>query len=105
MPTTQILPLTYALTLGTTSTQIVPPNPTRKGILFHNPGPNSVAVCPSLNNQMQPVAAVINGAGSLTIVPGGVLSVPPQTWVDALATCGWNGIASGAGSPFTAWEF
>jgi len=105
MGMTALLPLTYALTLTTSSVQILPANPTRKGVAFSNPGPNSVAVCPAVGNAGQAVAAVINGAGSITILPGGLLLVPQNTWPDAVATCAWNAIASGGSTPFTAWEF
>jgi hypothetical protein len=105
MATTGLLPYVYAITLGTSSVQILASNPTRKGVMFHNPGSNSVAVCPALNIASAAVPAVLNGAGSVTILPGGVLVVPQNTWIDAVATCAWNAIASGAGTPFTAWEF
>jgi hypothetical protein len=105
MPTTLTLPLTYALTIGTSSTQVLPGNPARKGVVFFNPGPNSIAVCPSTNNTGATVPAVINGAGSITILPGGMLTVPPVPWIDGVVTCAWNAIGGGAASPFTAWEF
>lgn len=105
MAPTQNLPFAYALTVGLTSVQVLPSNPTRRGVTFYNPGPNTVAVCPALNNSQQAQAAVVNGAGSISILPMNVLVMPPVAWPDAAATCAWNAIASGANSPFTAFEF
>jgi hypothetical protein len=103
-PTTS-LPLAYALTVSTTSIQVLPPNPSRRGIAFFNPGPNSIAVCPSLSNTLGATTAVVGGAGSITILPANMLVMPPVGWPDAVATVGWNAIAGGANSPFTAFEF
>jgi hypothetical protein len=102
---TKIEPLAYPLILGTASVQILPQNPTRLGIVFYNPGPNTVAICPATNNQGLPLAAVIGGAGSMTLTPNNVTLMPPVPWADATATNAWNAIASGAATPFTVWEF
>lgn len=105
MAPTQTSPLAYSFLLGTASAQILPFNPTRRGIMFYNPGPNTVAVCPAVNNTGGANAAAISGAGSLTILPMNVLVIPPVPWVDAACSVAWNGVASGANTPFTAFEF
>ena len=104
--TTQLLPLAYAITLGTSSVQIVPANPGRRGIIFYNGSANTVAVCPAFQFNGQALAAAINGAGSISIVPMGILTIP-GSGIPGGAAIGtaWNGIASGVSTAFTAWEF
>ena len=80
--TTQLLPLVYPLTIGTSSTQIMPPNPGRRGIVFYNPGASSVAVCPAVTSTGAPNPAVMNGAGSITIASLSVVVMPPVAWTD-----------------------
>jgi hypothetical protein len=104
--TTALTPLGYALTIGTSSMQILASNPSRKGLMFFNPSSNTVAVCPAFNNNMQPLAAVINGAGAISVLPSGMLVIPQAGWADNIALgSAFNGIASGASTPFSIWEF
>ena len=43
----QVPPYTYPITLGTSSVSILPANPARKKLYFHNPNDSAkVAVCP-----------------------------------------------------------
>jgi hypothetical protein len=104
--TTALSPLAYALTLGTSSVAIVPSNPSRKGIIFFNPSSNTVAVCPAFTASGQALPAVVNGAGSINLLPNATLMLPPAG-NDKTAGVGaaWNAIASGAATPFTVWEF
>lgn len=82
---TLLMPTGYAVTLTGVSAQVIPPNPTRKGLWFHNP---SLTVNAFISPQ--PIVAIINGAGSIELFPGGWLMF------DALAaSCGWNGIGGG----------
>ena len=113
----QIPPYTYPQTLGTSSVTVLPVNPARKKVIFHNPNATAlIAVCPVGPTRMPssppgpagaPVVAAINGAGCLTLLPsqtqeitGGTPSGPQQQMGSA-----WVGIASAAGSAFTALEF
>jgi hypothetical protein len=103
--TTALTPLTYALSIGTSSALIVPANPSRKGLMFFNPSANTVAICPAINSSGLAQAATLTGAGSINLLPNAMLVVPPPN-IDTTAGLGaaWNAIASGPG-PFTVWEF
>jgi hypothetical protein len=109
----QVPPYTYPVTLGTTSVQVLPYDPQRKKVLFHNPNDQAkIAICPvgpnrAPNSSQSPIVAVINGAGCITLIPyqtqevsGGTPSGPQQSMPSA-----WVGIASAPGSAFTAIEF
>jgi hypothetical protein len=95
-------PTPYALTVGTTSQQILAAGRTISRILFfYNPSQSAtVAICPTPDGNGNPLAAVINGAGSYTLAPGGFLNVETSTSGPA---SGWNAIASAPNSPLTIW--
>ena len=103
--TTAATPFGYALTVGTASAQILPQNPSRKGLIFFNPSANTVSICPAVTPGGAALAAIVNGAGSLSILPSGMLALPQPGWPDIGLGSAWNGIASGAGTPFSVWEF
>lgn len=105
MPTTILTPLAYALTVGTSSQQLVAANPGRKGLMIFNPSSNTVAVCPAVTTGGAALAAVVNGAGSINIVPGGLLTLPQPGMNDAAVPSAFNVIASGASTAVTVWEF
>ena len=109
----QIPPFTYPQTLGTSSVTVLPVNPARKKVIFHNPNATAlIAVCPVGPSRAVPfsptlIVAAINGAGCLTLLPsqtqeisGSTASGPQQSMGSA-----WVGVASAAGSSFTALEF
>jgi hypothetical protein len=109
----QVPPYVYPVTLGTTSVQVLPANPMRKKVLFHNPNDQAkIAVCPvgpnrAANSSQSPIVAVINGAGCISLLPyqtqevsGSTASGPQQSMGSA-----WVGIASAPGSAFTAIDF
>lgn len=109
-----ILPYVYAVTLGTSSTQVLPANPARKQIVFHNPNAVAlVAVCP-VGPARAPagstITAVINGAGCITILPydqvtiGAQSSAAPGT-PQAVEGVAWVGIASAGSSALTIFEW
>lgn len=106
----QVPPYVYPIAIGTSPISILPVNPARKKVIFHNPNDSAkVAVCPvgpSRSNAAAIVAA-INGAGCITILPydrvevsGGTPSGPQQSMQSA-----WIGIASAGGSSLTIIEF
>lgn len=104
--TTAATPFGYSLTVGTVSAQILPPNPSRKALLFFNGSNNTVSVCPALTPGGAALAAVVNGAGSISILSGGgFLMLPQPGWPDIGLGSAFNAIASGANTPFTVWEF
>lgn len=103
--TTLVTPWAYNLTVGTASAQILPQNPSRKGLIFFNPSGNTVSICPATTNTGAALPAVVNGAGCLSILPAGLLALPQPGWPDIGLGAAWNAIASGAGTPFTVWEF
>lgn len=109
----QVPPYTYPQTIGTASVSILPANPARKKLIFHNPNDSAkVAVCPvgptrAVGGSASQIVAVINGAGCVTLLPydrweisGSTASGPQQAMPSA-----WVGIASGASSALTILEF
>lgn len=109
----QVPPYVYPLTIGTSSTTILPANQQRKKLIFHNPNDTAkIAVCPvgpnrTAGSASTNVVAVINGAGCITILPydrveisGSTASGPQQAMPSA-----WVGIASAGSSAITIWEF
>jgi flavoprotein len=106
----QVPPYVYPVTLGTSSTQVLPVNPARKRVIFVNPNATAlVAVCPAgpARNTGATVTAAINGAGCRTILPYDAFVVDgsgasgPQLYMPAA----WVGIASAAASALTILEF
>jgi hypothetical protein len=83
--------------LGTGSTQVIGPDPTRAGIVFHNPGTQIIRVAPA----------------NLTLVPGsgGILIYPQEEealFSDAAMAlnCAWNAVAdSDSNNPLTIFNF
>jgi flavoprotein len=109
----QVPPYTYPQTLGTSSVQVLPVNPARKKVIFHNPNATAlIAVCPvgptrAVGGSTALITAAINGAGCITLLPydrvevsGSTASGPQQSMGSA-----WVGIASAASSAFTVLEF
>lgn len=106
-------PYTYPQTIGTSSVTVLPANPGRKKVIFHNPNDTAkIAVCPvgptrTVGGSQALIVAVINGAGCLTLLPyqtqeisGSTASGPQQAMPSA-----WVGIASAGASSFTVLEF
>jgi hypothetical protein len=66
----QVPPYTYPLTLGTSSVTVLPADPARKKVIFHNPNDQAkIAVCPigpgrAVGSSQSLIIAAINGAGS-----------------------------------------
>ena len=109
----QLPPFTYPQTIGTGSVTVLPANPARKKLIFHNPNDSAkVAVCPvgptrAVGGSAALIVAAINGAGCSTLLPymtievsGSTASGPQQAMGSA-----WVGIASAGGSAITIWEF
>jgi hypothetical protein len=71
----QVPPYTYPQVIGTSSVTVLPPDPARKKVVFHNPNDTAkIAVCPvgpsrAVGSSQSLIVAVINGAGCLTILP------------------------------------
>ena len=109
----QVPPYTYPQTIGTSSVTVLPVNPARKKVIFHNPNDTAkIAVCPvgptrAVGGSTALIVAAINGAGCITLLPydrveisGSTASGPQQSMGTA-----WVGIASAGGSPLTILEF
>jgi hypothetical protein len=109
----QTPPFTYPQTIGTSSVSILPANPARKKVIFHNPNDTAkIAVCPVGPNRLagssqSAIVAVINGAGCMTLLPyqtvevsGSTASGPQQAMGSA-----WVGIASAGSSAVSIFEF
>lgn len=108
----QQAPYVYAPTLGTSSVQILGNNPARRRVMFINPNAAaSVAVCPVGPTRVTggvTVTAVINGAGCITLLPYGNMTIDgggggsgPQIFIPSA----WVGVASAGGSALTVLEF
>jgi hypothetical protein len=106
----QVPPYVYAITLGTSSTQILPVDPLRKRAIFVNPNATAlVAVCPSGPSRKDgtPIVAAINGPGCTTILPFSSFTVDgaepggPQLYMPSA----WVGIGSTASTALTILEF
>lgn len=109
----QVPPYTYPQTIGTSSVTVLPANPARKKLIFHNPNDTAkIAVCPvgptrAVGGSASLIVAVVNGAGCITLLPydrieisGSSASGPQQAMGSA-----WVGIASAGGSAITIYEF
>jgi hypothetical protein len=113
----QVPPFTYPQTLGTSSVTVLPANPARKKVIFHNPNATAlIAVCPVGPTRMPssppgPAGALIvaatNGAGCSTLLPYQTIEVSGSTPSGPQQSMGsaWVGIASATNSAFTALEF
>jgi hypothetical protein len=102
-------PFDYNPTLSTTPVQVLPLDPVRRRIVFHNPSATTlIAFCPSgVTRAGVTFACAVNGAGSITLRPygsyildGGTPQGPPLSMGSA-----WIGVGSAAGSPATIQEF
>ena len=105
-----------SLTLPNSITQVVAPNPTRRGLLICNAGAtNDAWVAPIAPTGQTQVVVAANGAGSLVIsrtaaaaASPSCLSLPTNifgTPVQSLVTAGFNGITNASTTPLTVWEF
>lgn len=98
-------PFVYPATIGTSPSQILPANPQRRKLIFHNPNAGAtIAYCPagpSRNNVV--FTCAVNGAGSITLFPGGSFSIDSGDQ-RLLMSSAWNAVASTAGSTFTVLE-
>ncbi len=72
------------LTVGTGSQLVLPADPNRMGVQFHNPGTVQIGVCPSN------LGAAI-GAGSIIVLPGDTKTILGNDYVKV--NCGWNAAA------------
>jgi hypothetical protein len=109
----QVPPYTYPQTLGTSSVTVLPANPARKKVIFHNPNATAlIAVCPvgptrAVGGSTALIVASINGAGCETLLPYQTVEVSGSTASGPQQQMGtaWVGIASATGSAFTVLEF
>jgi hypothetical protein len=91
-------PVASTVTVGTTSVSLLAANGARHGVTFYNQSTNVISVTPGT------AAAVASGGGTINIAgSGGMLVVTCSTTYP----CGnaWQGIASGASSVLTIWEY
>lgn len=91
-------PVATAVTVGTSSVQLVPANGARHGLTIYNQSSNVISVLPGAGT------AVANAAGTINIAAsGGMLTI---TCNDRFP-CGnaFQAIASGASSAVTVWEY
>ena len=118
---TAIAPLaSQSLSLPTSVTQVVAPNPTRRALIICNVGVTNTAwLAPIAPPGQTGVTVAANGAGSfqLSVMPAagnGVVpsclqvteSIPPTgSPPQPLVTAGFNGIAVGGATNVTVWEF
>jgi hypothetical protein len=106
-----IQPYVHAITVGTSSIQVIASNQARKQLVFHNPNDQiRIAVCPlgPSRSAGATVTAAINGAGCITILPYDRVTVssgsPPGS-PQAVEGVAWVGIASSGGAALTILEW
>lgn len=88
-------PTVYAPTVGTSSAQVIANNPVRVKLQFQNPNATAkIAVCPTLDNNGNALAAGINTKGSWTILPLSdlVLDVRPVSAFNAISDTPGSGL-------------
>ena len=89
--------------IGTASaTTVASANPSRYGLLFHNPGATaSIYVYPSAMTSVPSTSAL---GGTFVIYPGGTLSFPSPLFANSNGA--WSAFSgTGSGQPFTVVEF
>lgn len=106
----QTAPYVHGGAISTSPIQVLPNSPARRKIFMFNPNATaSVAYCPAGPNRDTgaAVTCAINGAGSITLLPGqglmldgAVAQGPPLNMSSA-----WNGVASAGGSTYTIIDF
>jgi hypothetical protein len=94
-------PTAWAVTLQTTAATILQPNPSRQALVFYNPGPGAVAICPTnlSNAGTANLTPSIGGAGSITLQANGtaVFDTLP-------CTAAWQGVSAVPNAPLTIYE-
>ncbi len=106
----QVAPYIYGPTVGTTPTQILRVNPSRKRLIFMNPNAGAtVAVCPSGPDRGtgQAIVPSIGGAGCFPLLPYGSFTVDGSAPSGPMLfmSSSWNGVASANGSALSILEF
>jgi len=107
--TTLPMPVGWGTTIGLTSQPILPPNNTRQALVFINSSLTTIAICPANVNigvlGVYPTGAPPTGVAGIN-TPGSITMLPNDKFIiDNIAcTCGWNGIAGGAGGGITILE-
>jgi hypothetical protein len=92
-------PVCYAVTVGTTSLQVIGLNPYRKKLLIQNPNPVAkIAVCGTVDQNGAPLPAVMNGKGSWLILPLSSLTL------DNRPVAAMNAISDTPGAALTMFE-
>jgi hypothetical protein len=87
-PATGVI-LNHAVSVTTSSTQCLGIQRNRLALRFVNPGTVDVYVCPALDANENPLAAVVHGAGTWWILAGS-----NDTIIDAPGGGAWNCIAA-----------
>lgn len=97
-------PVSYPFNnIGTASaTTVIVANPTRYGLLFHNPGGTaSIYIYPSSMTSAPTFASI---GGSMVIFPGATLSFPSTLFANVNGA--WSAFSgTGSNQPFTVVEF
>jgi len=88
--------------VGTQSSQVIGARLNRQRLTFHNPSNVNISICPAQDSNGNPLAAVSGGAGSITLFPGGTLTLPE---FDDGCGGAFNGIAVSGSQPLTIWEW
>jgi hypothetical protein len=93
-------PVAYAFTLTGTSMQVLKFNALRERVIFHNPHATAnVGLCCLVDQNGNPLAARVNGAGSILMLPLTTFDLTTSP------SSGWNAITDTPGSGFTILEF
>lgn len=91
-------PNCYGFALTGASVQVLPVNPSRTAVRFHNPNAaNAIWVAPAFLQSGAANPATANGAGSFQIFPGGYFDLP-ITSGGPPPNCAWNASCPGNGN-------
>ncbi len=106
----QTAPYVYAIAIGTTASTVLPPNNARKRVMFFNVNAVAkVAICPigpARGPANATIVAAINGAGCMTLLPYGQLTMDGGGMPTlANMSASWTAISDTPASALTIWEF
>jgi len=93
-------PVNYKFVVGLTSILVLPFNALRERVIFHNPHATaSIALSCLVDQNNNPLPAVMNGAGSIIMLPLMTFDLTNHP------VSGWNAISDTIGASFTILDF
>jgi hypothetical protein len=98
-------PFVYPRTVNTSAAEVLPFNPQRRRVMFHNPsGTAIIYLCPAYSRVTGTALTCTVGAGALALLPYAYLQLDVISGGGGMPTA-WNALSSNAGSPLTILEW